>query len=78
MSFIQRKFTRVKCDGCEVNADFYSLSFNKRYFKSELRAQGWTFGERGDFCPECSKRGREKKGNTKKPTSFIVPSSACG
>ena len=53
MSFTQRKFTRVTCDGCKRNADFFNSTFDKRVFKKELRALGWVFGERGDYCPDC-------------------------
>ena len=54
MSFIQRKFTKVKCDNCTASEDFYSFTFAKDKFKRELRSRGWTFGENGDLCPVCS------------------------
>lgn len=58
MSFIQRKFTRVKCDNCTTHADFFSFTFDKRGFVRELKAIGWTFCKRGDLCPDCSKADR--------------------
>jgi len=58
MSTTKEFFTTVLCDICG-NWERFSTSRND-IARAQARKAGWTGSGKIDFCPECSKKMREK------------------